>query len=233
MSKRPALVAPVWHTAVLVVILFAIAAYGAYGQAPSHVRNHLVEHRGSALPLYLSLIAAEWGLFRFVVMGGLRRTNTSLRDLLGTRWKGWRDVTRDVAIALLAWAGWSVAERLASRFLGPDSAKGIATLLPQSAAEVVAWVFLSLSAGFCEEVVFRGYLQRQLHALSGNTLVAIVAQAVVFGVSHGYQGFRNVVVISVFGLVYGVLASWRRTLKPGMVLHAWTDLIGGLFPTLG
>jgi membrane protease YdiL (CAAX protease family) len=233
MSKRPPLVAPVWHTAVLLLILFGIAAYGAYAQATSHASHQLVQHRGSALPLYLSLIAAEWGLLRFVVYGGLRRTNTSLRDLIGARWGGWRDVLRDVAIALLAWAGWSAVETLAAHALGPDSAKGIATLLPRSVPEIAVWVLLSLSAGFCEEVVFRGYLQRQFHALSGNAFLALVAQAVVFGVSHGYQGLRNVVVISVFGIVYGVLASWRRSLRPGMVLHAWTDVIGGLFPALG
>lgn len=232
MSKRPALVAPVWHTAVLVVILFAIAAYGAYGQAPSRARNHLVEHH-SALPLYLSLIAAEWGLFRFVVMGGLRRTGTSVRDLLGARWSGLRSVVRDIALALLTWGIWSAIEALAGRFLGPDSAKGIATLLPRSTLEIVAWVLLSLSAGFCEEIVFRGYLQRQFHAITGSATLALVAQAILFGISHGYQGLRNVVVIGILGIVYGALALWRRSLQPGIILHTWTDLIGGLFPGNG
>jgi len=232
-KTRPALVAPLWHTAVLIVILLAIAAYGVYGEAVAHAKHIPAGHRGSTLPIYLSLMAAEWGLFRFVVMGGLRRTGTPLRDLLGARWTGWRDVVRDVVIALLAWAAWSCAEMFASRLLGPDSARWIANLLPRSAPEVAAWVLLSLSAGFCEEVVFRGYLQRQFHALTGSPFLALIAQAILFGVSHGYQGMRNVIAISAFALLYGVLASWRKSLKPGMILHAWTDIVGGLFPALG
>jgi membrane protease YdiL (CAAX protease family) len=85
-----------------------------------------------------------------------------------------------------------------------------------------------LSAGFCEEVVFRGYLQRQFQALWGNTALAITAQAVIFGISHGYQGLRNVVVITVFGALFGILAHWRRSLAPGIAAHAWTDIVAGL-----
>ena len=32
--------------------------------------------------------------------------------------------------------------------------------------------------GFCEEAVFRGYLQRQFHALTGSASIAVLA--------HGY-----------------------------------------------
>ena len=229
-GNRPRLIAPLWHTGLLVAILFAIAAYGAYAQATSRGAHQLVEHRASAIPLYLSLIAAEWGLFRFVVMGGLRRTGTPLRDLLGERWRSWRDVARDLALALAAWALWRALEGPIAQLLGPDAAKGIDTLLPRNAIEVMLWVLLSLSAGICEEVVFRGYLQRQLHALTGNAPLALTAQAIIFGIAHGYQGLRNALTIAVFGLLYGALAQWRRSLKPGMILHAWTDILGGLLP---
>ena len=225
--RRP-LLAPLRHTVILIAILIGIAAYGIYAQATSHGERHLVEQRGSALPLYLSLLAAEWGLVRFVVAGGLRRTGTRLRDLVGARWASWRDVARDVAVALGFWAAWAAIEALAMSGLGPDTAKGIDTLLPRNVPEIAAWVLLSLSAGFCEEVVFRGYLQQQFEALTGSLPLAVVGQAVIFGVSHGYQGLRNVIVITVLGGLYGLLAHWRRSLKPGMSAHAWTYVGGGL-----
>lgn len=225
------LIAPPWHTAALVSILLGIAALGAYLQATSHGARQLVEERGSALPLYLSLIAAEWGLLRFVIAGGLRRSGTKFGDLLGARWRNGRDVARDVAIALVTWAAWSGAETLAVRAMGPDAAKGIDTLLPRGLPEVAAWVLLSLTAGFCEEAVFRGYLQAQLRAITGSAAAAVVGQAAIFGVSHGYQGVRNVIVITVLGVLYGALAHWRRSLKPGMILHAWTDVFSGILAT--
>jgi membrane protease YdiL (CAAX protease family) len=225
------LVAPVWHTAVLISIFFAIAAYGAYAQSHANAGGQLVERRSSVVPLYLSLLAAQWGLLRFVVAGGLRKTGTSLRDLIGERWSSWKAVARDVLIALAVWALWTVSTSLLQNALGSDAAKDISGLLPRDPAEIAAWVALSLSAGFCEEVIFRGYLQRQFHALTGSVVLAVLIQAVIFGVSHGYQGIRNVIMITIFGAIFGGLAAWRKTLKPGMILHAWTDIFSGIFAT--
>jgi membrane protease YdiL (CAAX protease family) len=73
----------------------------------------------------------------------------------------------------------------------------------------------------------RGYLQRQFAAITRSGAAGLVLQAIAFGVSHAYQGWKQVVIISVLGLLYGLLARWRRTLLPGMVTHAWSDIFGG------
>ena len=78
---------------------------------------------------------------------------------------------------------------------------------------------VSIVAGVCEEIVFRGYLQRQLP-------IGVASQAIVFGVSHGYQGVRSIINITVIGLLFGVAAKWRRGLVPGMIAHAATDIAG-------
>jgi CAAX protease family protein len=223
------LIAPLWHTALLIAFLFALAAYGAYAQLHAKPGPELVERRGSTVPLYLTLIAAEWGLLRFVVAGGLRKTGTSLCDLIGRRWASWRDVARDVLIALAAWTAWTVATSLIRNALGSDTAKDIGALLPRSPLEITTWVGLSLSAGFCEEAIFRGYLQKQFQAITGSAVVAVLLQAVVFGVSHGYQGLRNVIAITFLGLLYGAIVAWRKSLEPTMILHAGTDVVSGIF----
>jgi membrane protease YdiL (CAAX protease family) len=223
------LIAPLWHTAVLIAFLFALAAWGAYAQMHAKAGPELVERRGSTVPLYLSLMVAEWGLLRFVVAGGLRRTGTSFRDLLGERWSSWKDVARDVLIALAAWTAWTLSTSLIRHALGTDTAKDIGALLPRSPLEITAWVGLSLTAGFCEEAIFRGYLQKQMRAITGSAVLALLLQAVIFGVSHGYQGLRNVIAITILGVLYGAIALWRRSLKPTMILHAGTDIASGIF----
>jgi membrane protease YdiL (CAAX protease family) len=35
--------------------------------------------------------------------------------------------------------------------------------------------------------------------------------------------------IALFGLVFGLFAIWRRSLRPGMIAHALTDIVGGIF----
>src|SRR5689334_10507795 len=99
--RRP-LIASLRHTAILTAIVLGIAAYGIYNQSTSHGAEPTPESRGSALPLYLTLLAAEWGLVRYVMVG-LRKSGTRVRDLVSARWTGPKDVIRDVALGLAFW----------------------------------------------------------------------------------------------------------------------------------
>jgi uncharacterized protein len=95
---------------------------------------------------------------------------------------------------------------------------------------MILWVPLCLTGGFCEEVIFRGYLQRQFSVLTHSLVGGIVLQAIAFGLSHGYQGWRLMAVIGIYGICFGGLAHWRRSLRPGMLGHALQDTAGGLVP---
>jgi len=54
------------------------------------------------------------------------------------------------------------------------------------------------------------------------------ASGIVFGLSHGYQGWRMMVVIAVYGAMFGVMAHLRRSLRPGMMAHATQDAVAGV-----
>jgi CAAX protease family protein len=182
----------------------------------------------SPTAVYCWLIALEWALVVYVWRAGLARSGASLRDLIGGRWSGPRDVAVDAAVGLAAWGAWTLAGRMWLRWANPDSAASVDSLLPHRPHEVALWIVLSISAGFSEELVFRGYLTQRFHALTRSMPLAVLLQAAVFGISHGYQGIRNCLVISVYGLLIGWLAAWRRSLRPGMLAHAWTDIASGL-----
>jgi hypothetical protein len=89
------------------------------------------------------------------------------------------------------------------------------------------FVLLSCTAGFVEEILFRGYLQRQITALSGNAYVGVVGSAIFFGAGHGYEGARRMVLIAVLGLMFGLLTLLRKSLRPGMMAHAFFDSLQG------
>jgi membrane protease YdiL (CAAX protease family) len=211
-----------------------VVAMGFVAQhAPSGVGEaeggHLASH-GKAIPIYLSLIAMDWALLYYCWIG-VRRYGGGLANLSGGRWTSWTGVAVDMGIAVPFWLLWEgVAHgthRLLSGATGGGSARTVDSLLPQNVPEVLLWVALSGTAGICEELVFRGFLQRQFHAMSGNIVLAVLAQGVVFGLFHSYQGWQNVVVISVLGVLYGALAAWRRNVRANIVLHAWTDVWEG------
>jgi hypothetical protein len=101
-------------------------------------------------------------------------------------------------------------------------------LAPSNFPEMIVWIILSVTAGFCEEFIFRGYLQKQFHAITGSDAAAVAMQAVCFGIAHSYQGVRSMVTITLYGALFGMLALYRNSLRPGMIQHAMQDSFSGL-----
>jgi hypothetical protein len=228
-SPTPKLIAPLWHTALLTALFLSIAVGGAFFQRHARTTPGMLEQHPQVVPLYLSLIAMEYGLFVYVWKGGLRRTGTKLSDLIGGRWANARDVLVDFGLAFALWGVWSLIERAWVHYFGSGHAASIQTMLPQRAMEIVLWIGLSISAGFSEELVFRGYFQKQFETLTHRRWLALFLQALLFGISHGYQGIEACVRIALFGTLFGLLALWRGSLRPGMVAHAWSDIFSGIF----
>jgi membrane protease YdiL (CAAX protease family) len=212
-----------------VTVMGFIAQHGSTGGNSAAASGQLASH-GQAIPICLSVIVLEWALFYYCWVA-VHQFGGNLKTLSGERWTSWRDVLVDLGIALPFMAIWEGTAfgvwRLLAGSAGPGSAKTVDSLLPQSLIEILIWIATSITAGICEEMVFRGFLQRQLHALSGNIAVAVLGQGLVFGLFHSYQGWRNVVVISVLGTLYGALAAWRRNLRINIVAHAFTDVWEG------
>jgi uncharacterized protein len=222
------LIAPRWHTALLVALFLGLAVGGAFFQR--HARTQVeVQQQPQVIPLYISLIAMEWGLVIYVSRAGLRRTGTTLKELIGGDWANAKGLLVDCGFALGMWAFWTLLQMGWYRWLGPGRAISIQTYLPRRPLEILLWIGVSLSAGFCEEFVFRGYFQKQFEAITRDRWVAWSVQAVLFGISHGYQGVGACVKITCFGALYGLLAIWRKNLRPGMMAHAWGDILSGIF----
>jgi membrane protease YdiL (CAAX protease family) len=211
------------HLAVLSAILLGIALAGYVALArPAPGAGSLA---GPAL--YLPLLAAEWGLFVYLRMG-LRRRGVAVSELISARPLALRNVAVDLLLGLLLLGLWLGAEYLFDALAVAPSSPGVQRLLVRNMGDIPLWALLALSAGFVEELVFRGYLQRQFAALLRNPWLGVAAQAVLFGVSHGYQGALPGLRITIFGLMFGLAARGRRSLIPGMVAHAAVDVIGGL-----
>jgi membrane protease YdiL (CAAX protease family) len=214
-------IAPKWHTGIVLAVLAAVTFFAMRAHGTSTAGQDL--HGG--IPLYASVIFSEWALFYLAYAGTRKRT--ALRELIGLRWAGRAAFVRSVLITIGFWFLWEGSGRAMHWLLGPSDTRNVTSMLPRTALEIFFWILVSISAGICEEFVYRGYLQRQFAAMTRSTPAALVLQAVVFGVSHGYQGRKQVVIISVLGALYGLLAQWRRSLAPGMAAHAWSDVYSG------
>lgn len=113
-----------------------------------------------------------------------------------------------------------------------DLIRELTELAPANGIEIACWGALCLIVGFSEEVVFRGYLQTQSIAVLRKLPIGLVFTALVFGLAHGYQGVRGVVLIGVYGLLFGIVTLMRRNLFPGMLAHSWHDFFTGMMLAL-
>jgi membrane protease YdiL (CAAX protease family) len=219
-------VAPAWHTVVFIAIIVVVAVL-------ARSQGDMIAKHGR-FPAYYATMVWEWALVLFIYWG-IRRKNVSMSDLVEGRWSTGKDFGIDVAVALCFWFASGIVLALVSHALRLTSAaqleqakKDILPLLPTNGREMAVWVALSVTAGICEEIMFRGYLQRQFRALMQSEAGGVVLQAVLFGCAHGYQGGRRMVLIGIYGVMFGALASWRKNLRPGMIAHTLQDSISGI-----
>jgi membrane protease YdiL (CAAX protease family) len=233
-ATPPRAIAAALHTWGLLAAVLLLSFTGAERISAQGTRPH------GRVIMYVGTIVVDWVIVGYIWMG-VKRRKMSLRQLIGGQWERLEDFLLDAATAVGFWVSWSIFLVAASFAIGHanldpgksmerlhELKKTIGFIVPQGALEMTLFVALTLSAGFCEEVIYRGYFQRQFAAWTRSVQLAVVAQGVLFGASHGYQGWRSMLVIAVFGCAFGMLAAWRKNLRPGMMAHAWQDLLTGI-----
>jgi membrane protease YdiL (CAAX protease family) len=243
-------VAPAWHTVVLIFAIALLSVEGAREFSGSSV-NAIESNK---LLTYATTVGSELLMLGWVYLG-MRLRKIPFRSLFGDLSGGIKSLFLDMGIAITFWMGslvvlgcigltWTATE-LALKHQSLIAADGkpaavsdpaqqhllhtLSALAPSNGREIAAWALVCAMAGLIEELVFRGYFQRQFSAWSRGAIAGGVAfSSLLFGAAHGYQGIRNMVLLSVFGTLFSLLAVFRRNLRAGIFAHAWHDYAVGL-----
>jgi uncharacterized protein len=245
---KPKALAPTWHTLLLLAFILFVSTVGVYRHPGANGSLHVNRLATYAVTAVLEVAMLAWVAF------GLRLRKTPLRSLFGYIPGDLRSIALDMGIALVFWMGsmmvlgsvavaWLSVEAVvrhkqipihAGKALPPDptqqkAVRAIAQLAPSNGREIASWVLLCLLVGVAEELVFRGYLQRQFIAWGGGSAAAgVVFSALAFGSAHGYEGVRSMFLLAVFGALFSLLALFRKSLRAGIFAHSWHDLVAGL-----
>jgi membrane protease YdiL (CAAX protease family) len=220
-------IAPWWHTLLLLAFLLGFSALGSSG--------HQNLTHGLRMKLYLGTIIMEWLMVAYVYWGLRINRRLTMRQLIGGRWNKPEDFLVDVAFAILFRIVSAVVLLLVALALGvihlgdaKDLASRLESVYPSGLTEQLVFQLLCVTAGFCEELIYRGYFQQQFTLLLRLEWAGVVLQALIFGGSHAYQGVQGMMIVTVLGFLFGVLAWWRKSLRPGMIAHFSQDSIAGL-----
>ena len=134
------------------------------------------------------------------------------------------------AVGLVVLQLWSVARlSVERRVAARPKLKSVAFILPHTAREHGWFLALSTTAGFCEELLYRGYLPWFFAPWLGS-VGAMALVVVIFGVGHAYQGRSGAVRATLAGAFMAALVLVTNSLIPAMLVHALIDIGSG---TLG
>jgi membrane protease YdiL (CAAX protease family) len=107
-----------------------------------------------------------------------------------------------------------------------NGSQGVKTIMPQTPRDLRAFAALGITAGVCEEVMYRGYLPWYLSAFLPWS-AALIAAVAVFGLGHAYQGVRGALLATLVGALALAIYLWTGSLVAPIVLHATIDLANG------
>jgi uncharacterized protein len=241
-----------WGPAALSAV--AVAGYLVVGEPfVGHVLHRRFEGRlrtddGARRSFYGRLLVLEWGLAALVLVVWLSAPGVDAAAV-GLRWpRSWPGPVAVAATVLVL--GFVVVSTRALRSGGlaraaaeprrpgqgrhaEPAVHATLALLPRTTAERRLFTLVGVTAGVCEEWLYRGFLLAVVAAVGGGlpmpVLVAIGALA--FGLAHAYQGVAGIVTTGVLGGVMAGLYLGTGSLLLPVVLHALIDLRFLLVPT--
>ncbi|HEY4356365.1 MAG TPA: CPBP family intramembrane glutamic endopeptidase [Acidobacteriaceae bacterium] len=250
--------APWWHTAAIVIVVGAMATL-------AHFSQHAAAS-GAHVPVYLSQMMMIWLIVGSVVAGIYQRRLFFFRTLQRNRAPWWAELLRGAGIYFFIVMAFGVvmvivSSALAVRQLHQERAAGqskatvsqgelqqdveaklhldrkvVRAFAPQTGWQLLLWFGVSLTAGFCEEHIFRGYLLNQGIAWMARLdvprwiglAVPIAASSLLFGSLHVYEGIGGAVLIGFLGATYCVAALYFKNLRAVIVAHTLQDFLAGL-----
>lgn len=104
--------------------------------------------------------------------------------------------------------------------------------MPSNWNEFFWFIGVALTAGICEEVIFRGYMiNYMLTAFKSYSIavpLSVTLPAVIFGVSHAYQGEKAVLKVVVMAILFGFVFILTGSILLLIALHTLVDLVSSL-----
>jgi membrane protease YdiL (CAAX protease family) len=228
-QRRYAAIVPTpWDLLVLLLLMIALPVRAYLGM--KHLRSVPASDLPRLRPQYHARgIAAQWTLTAIVAALWITHHRPLAQLLLVPR------PTWGLAGVMIGTVGIAIAvQRQMSKLQqDPELVARISErlapagqLLPATSRDWPLFATFAVTAGICEELLFRGFIQWVLLSYVG-LWPAVALQVIIFGVAHAYQGGAGILRTGFVGafLTFVVLVS--GSLYPAMLLHALMDLQAG------
>lgn len=216
-----------WVSLTLLLVLYPGVSLIGVGEDPTILLKSLDQFM--LMVLLVTTIIFQWVIFS-VNYVSVSLEGTGLKGLGIARIRpihfAWGIAFLLAANLLLGGLSWVLGQ------IGMPLPGEISMLIPKDPAGRIVWVMVSLTAGFCEEIAFRGYLMTRLRLVGkfSNWVIPTIISALAFGACHAYQGMPGFIVISVYGALFSLLYIRTGSLWPCVIAHSLQDLGALIWP---
>jgi uncharacterized protein len=181
------------------------------------------------LILYASTIAFQW--FAVAVVAWRTWAHGFTASQLGlTIHDRTRILVASIAgaatIAALQWLNLRRVGRIPAGARGPIQAIA-ERILPQSTVELLPYLALAITAGLCEEFLYRGFAMVVLIHVGLQTWAVVLLSSALFGLAHSYQGRGGIVMTMLIGIILGLGRIAFDSLIPAIFWHSAVDVVAG------
>jgi membrane protease YdiL (CAAX protease family) len=212
----------------LIAIVYPIWDY--FSAWPRMVRTVTSGRPNARVSVYREVLAVEWIITAVIAAVWIHaaRPWRLIGLVLPVGWRLVLTVALLAALMMLFRAQLRAIRRLdpAKRDRVRTRQGAVSLLIPHNRVERAWFVPVAITAGLCEEFIYRGFLLWVFRPWLG-LWGAALASTISFGFAHAYQGRRGAIRAGTLGAMFVVLAIAMGSVVPGMVLHALLDLIGG------
>lgn len=207
---------------VIILNTIPVCLFGAVF-APAYRRNGDTQNVDLTQPLfwlYLAIFIINWLLAVFVLQK-YKREGRSVRKLFAADGEIFRFRWKPALALFVVFNGIWMIYYLAYEWLasGWPSYGGF-----QGWQKIVFIGLFPISAGFTEELYWRGFLITEMEAAGQTSKRAVLLAAAGFSLVHGVFFPDKLLVTFLLGLVAGFYYTRERKLLPLMFTHAFTDI---------
>ena len=219
---------------ILIVLVAGLPLYAARSLPGAKARIEAGEPRARTR-IYWGTCRLQWVLTA-VLLGGwlyVARPWTELGFSIQLTLRFWIVLAVVVGLCVAVAVHYTAALRTEeSRTKSRASLGQTAILLPHDRRELRPYLVLAVTAGVCEEVLYRGFLIWYIAQFTGTTAIgtiaAVAVSSIVFGAGHLYQGPASAGRIAGFAAVAGAIYVVGGSLWIVMALHVFIDIAAGL-----
>jgi len=101
-------------------------------------------------------------------------------------------------------------------------------IFPKTSVELLPYFALAVTAGLCEEFLYRGFVMAALGHVGFPIWAVVLVSSVMFGLAHLYQGRSGFLGTLVVGTVLGMARIAYDSLVPMIFWHSALDLVAGV-----